>query len=57
VLAQMLLACAERHPARHRLQVRARADEAVAVLRALFVDEAEAHAVALAQDVRARLGA
>ena len=57
--AQVLLAGAERHAALHRQQALAWADEAVALLLALSVDEPEAHAVALAhaRDVRALLGA
>lgn len=58
LLAQILLACAERH-ARERLpDARRWADEAVALLEVLSVDQPEAHAVALAHagEVRAALG-
>ena len=57
-LAQVLLAGAERHAARLPSAALAWADEAVALLRALSVDQPEAHAVALAhaRDVRARAG-
>lgn len=58
-LAEVLLAGAERHAARHHQQALAWADGAVALLLALSAGQPEAHAVALthARDVRARLGA
>ena len=54
--AQVLTACAERHADGRRDDASAWAAEAVAVLRALSVDEPEAHAVALARAEAVRAG-